>query len=149
MIESLKDLDTRQSNLGEQPSSADIDHPNEASRDEKPDESSTIDRSMSTSTESNPTVVANGHHLASQLSSPDTSMSSVGPSPGTDTPLLELGTTGDSGHGDASTDIKKSSGAVDMGDCTKATVTVVKNQSSNGIDGLMRCWDFNFFRNSR
>ncbi|XP_057489177.1 uncharacterized protein LOC130775095 isoform X2 [Actinidia eriantha] len=149
MIESLKDLDTRQSNLGEQQSSADIDHPNEASRDEKPDESSTIDRSMSTSTESNPTVVANGHHLASQLSSPDTSMSSVGPSPGADTPLLELGTTGHSGHGDASTDIKTSSGAVDMGDCTKATVTVVKNQSSNVIDGLTRCWDFNFFRNSR
>ena len=139
VMESLKDLDMRHSNLGEQPSSADIDHPNKA---EKPDESSTIDRSMSTSTESNPMVVANGHHLASQLSSPDTSMSSVGPSPGTDTPLLELGTTGDSGHGDASTDIKTSSDAVDMGDCTKATVTVVKNP-------LMRRWDFNFFRNSR
>ena len=149
VIESLKDLDMRPPNLGEQTSSADTDHPNKASGDEKPDESSTTDHSVSSSTESNPKVAANEHHLASQLSSPDTSVSSVGPSPSTDTPLLELGTTGNSGHSDASTDIKTSSGAADMFDCAKATVTVVKNPSSNIIDGLMRRWDLNFFRNSR
>ncbi|GFZ14078.1 alpha/beta-Hydrolases superfamily protein [Actinidia rufa] len=149
VIESLKDLDMRPSNLGEQTSSADTDHPNKALRDEKPDKSSTTDHSVSSSTESNLTVAANEHHLASQLSSPETSVSSVGLSPSTDTPLLELGTTGNSGHSDASTDVKTSSDAADMVDCTKATVTVVKNPSSNIIDGLMRRWDLNFFRNSR
>ncbi|KAI3781381.1 hypothetical protein L2E82_11394 [Cichorium intybus] len=38
------------------------------------------------------------------------------------------------------------SSADDMADGTKATVTVVKSPSSNIMDGLLRRWDFNFFK---
>ncbi|PWA69534.1 alpha/beta-Hydrolases superfamily protein [Artemisia annua] len=40
-----------------------------------------------------------------------------------------------------------SSSDADMADRTKATVTVVKTPSSNIMDGLLRRWDLNFFKN--
>ncbi|KAJ9538402.1 hypothetical protein OSB04_031135 [Centaurea solstitialis] len=36
---------------------------------------------------------------------------------------------------------------VDLGDRTKATVTVERSPSSNIMDGLLRRWDLNFFKN--
>ncbi|KAK4372489.1 hypothetical protein RND71_007873 [Anisodus tanguticus] len=41
----------------------------------------------------------------------------------------------------------QSSSSVDTVDGTKATVTVVKNPTSNVMDGLWRRWDLNFFKN--
>lgn len=37
----------------------------------------------------------------------------------------------------------------DMSGNTRATLTVVRNPSSNIMDGLMRRWDFGLFRNNR
>ncbi|KAK4283616.1 hypothetical protein QN277_000549 [Acacia crassicarpa] len=52
-----------------------------------------------------------------------------------------------SGRSDSSTSVR-SSLDTDISHNTKATVTVVKNPASHVMDGLMRRWDFNFFRNS-
>ncbi|KAK4433975.1 hypothetical protein Salat_0560200 [Sesamum alatum] len=41
----------------------------------------------------------------------------------------------------------QSSSEVDMVDRTKVTVKVVKNPTNNIMDGLLRRWDLNFFRN--
>ncbi|KAK4388513.1 hypothetical protein Sango_2457900 [Sesamum angolense] len=41
----------------------------------------------------------------------------------------------------------QSSSEVDMADRTKVTVKVVKNPTNNIMDGLLRRWDLNFFRN--
>lgn len=49
-------------------------------------------------------------------------------------------------HSDTTSDNQRSSD-VDMADRTTVTVEVEKNPSTNIIDGLLRRWDFNFFRN--
>lgn len=41
----------------------------------------------------------------------------------------------------------QSSSEVDMADRTKVTVKVEKNPTNNIMDGLLRRWDLNFFRN--
>ncbi|KAL7251926.1 hypothetical protein ACSBR1_013725 [Camellia fascicularis] len=134
VIESLKDLEMRHPHVEEPPSKTDTD-PHELSRKESPNKSSTIDHCASSRTESSTTSAAtSGCNWASQLPSPNTSVSSMGPSPGT-TPFVDT---------DTSTSMKSSSGA-DEADCTKATVTVVRNPTNN----IVRRWDLNFFRNSR
>ncbi|THG19070.1 hypothetical protein TEA_027636 [Camellia sinensis var. sinensis] len=137
VIESLKDLDMRHPHTGEQPSSANT-NPHEPLQKEKTAESPTIDNCASSTIESTTTLATNGHKLPFQIPSPDTTSSSTGPSP----------STGASAHSDASTG-STSLASSDMVDCTKATVTVERNPSSNIIDGLMRRWDLNFFRNNR
>ncbi|KAI9128841.1 hypothetical protein K1719_000324 [Acacia pycnantha] len=52
-----------------------------------------------------------------------------------------------SARSNSSTSVRSSSDT-DISHNTKATVTVVKNPASHVMDGLMRRWDFNFFRNS-
>lgn len=98
---------------------------------------------------SQPTSATTDHNLAVDQPSPDTSVSSV--EPAFDTPKSFIGsesTRTTSAQSDDSTSIQSSSDA-DVAGNTKATVTVVKNPASHIMDGLMRRWDFNFFRNSR
>lgn len=135
VIESLKALEMRHPHVEEPPSKTDTD-PHELSRKESPNKSSTIDHCVSSRTESSTTSAAtSGCNWASQLPSPNTSVSSMGPSPGTTPSFVDT---------DTSTSMKSSSGA-DEADCTKATVTVVRNPTNN----IVRRWDLNFFRNSR
>ncbi|XP_019180811.1 PREDICTED: uncharacterized protein LOC109175893 isoform X2 [Ipomoea nil] len=65
-------------------------------------------------------LVTNGHGSTSELQVADTNKTSV------DNP---------------------SSGSIDLVDHTKVTVTVIKNPTSNIMNGLLRRWDLNFFRN--
>lgn len=136
VLESLKDLDTRKPRLPDEPSSTETD-PNKPSQREKPDESTITDHRVS-----------NGPNLASELTSLDTSGSSMEPSSETALSIVESGNIGVSANSEISPDIKSSSNT-DTSDHTKATVTVERNPPNNMIEGLMRRWDFNFFRNNR
>ncbi|KAE9455319.1 hypothetical protein C3L33_12781, partial [Rhododendron williamsianum] len=136
VLESLKDLDTRKPRLPDEPSSTETDS-NKPSQREKPDESTITDHRVS-----------NGPNLASELTSLDTSGSSMEPSSETALSIVESGNIGVSANSEISPDIKSSSNT-DTSDHTKATVTVERNPPNNMIEGLMRRWDFNFFRNNR
>ncbi|XP_028758389.1 uncharacterized protein LOC114717421 isoform X2 [Neltuma alba] len=61
--------------------------------------------------------------------------------------VTDMSHTSASARSDSSASVRSSSDA-DISHNTKATVTVVKNPASHIMDGLMRRWDFNFFRNS-
>lgn len=95
-------------------------------------------------TESNHVSVNRSQDLGSETSSDG----EVLPPP----PPLETSSATESSHasGSARCDSSgslQSSSESDISHSTKATVTVVKNPASNVMDGLMRRWDFNFFRN--
>ncbi|XP_022642719.1 uncharacterized protein LOC106775119 isoform X3 [Vigna radiata var. radiata] len=63
-------------------------------------------------------------------------------------PPLDTGNIADSAFtsNDSSASLQSSSD-IDISHNTKATVTVIKNPTGNVLNGLMRRWDFNFFRN--
>jgi hypothetical protein len=61
--------------------------------------------------------------------------------------VTESSNTSGSGRSDSSASLQSSSDA-DISHNTKATVTVVRNPAGHVMDGLMRRWDFNFFKNS-
>lgn len=94
------------------------------------------------------TLVINSTDVTLEHTSPDTSVSSVGPAIDTPPSNPESVSTGTSARSDTSASIQSSSDA-DVSASTKATVTVVQNPSSNIMDGLKRRWDLNFFRNNR
>ncbi|BAT77223.1 uncharacterized protein HKW66_Vig0019690 [Vigna angularis] len=60
--------------------------------------------------------------------------------------VIESSNTSDSAHSSSSGSLKSSS-ETDISHNTKATVTVVRNPPGHAMDGLMRRWDFNFFKN--
>ncbi|KAK9288758.1 hypothetical protein L1049_017222 [Liquidambar formosana] len=143
VIESLKDLEMRHPHDVEKLPSDGTEIPESSQKDDPDASSTTEDRK----TEPTSTSVSNGHNLVPQDPSPDLSASYV--EPAFDTPTsTESGSTGTSVRSDASVSIQSSSDA-DMVGSTKATLTVVKNPTGHIMDGLMRRWDFNFFRNSR
>lgn len=92
------------------------------------------------------TSLINSCDLAPQHPSPDTSVSSVGDVFDTPPSSIESGSTGTSTRTDTSASIQSSLDA-DVSGNTKATVTVVRNPTGHIMDGLMRRWDLNFFRN--
>ncbi|OMO85426.1 hypothetical protein COLO4_21624 [Corchorus olitorius] len=158
IIESLKDLEVRRPQTEEQPK-ASADSSDSLQKDDinGRDTSSTAEKCSSLPAESSSSPV--GHHapletnssainssnVANEHMSPDSSLSSR--EPVFDTPsTLESGSTVTSARSDTSASIQSSSDA-DMSASTKATVTVVKNPSTNIMDGLMRRWDL--FRNNR
>lgn len=172
VIESLKELEMRHPHAEDQPPNVGTALP-ESSKKDNQDASSTaeqngplraapvpdsgtnchVDACSTTeqcgSSKSQPTSATTDHNLAVDQPSPDTSVSSV--EPAFDTPKSFIGsesTRTTSAQSDDSTSIQSSSDA-DVAGNTKATVTVVKNPASHIMDGLMRRWDFNFFRNSR
>ncbi|XP_034686422.1 uncharacterized protein LOC117914992 isoform X1 [Vitis riparia] len=172
VIESLKELEMRHPHAEDQPPNVGTALP-ESSKKDNQDASSTaeqngplraapvpdsgtnchVDACSTTeqcgSSKSQPTSATTDHNLAVDQPSPDTSVSSV--EPAFDTPKSFIGsesTRTTSAQSDGSMSIQSSSDA-DVAGNTKATVTVVKNPASHIMDGLMRRWDFNFFRNSR
>lgn len=172
VIESLKELEMRHPHAEDQPPNVGTALP-ESSKKDNQDASSTaeqngplraapvpdsgtnchVDACSTTeqcgSSKSQPTSATTDHNLAVDQPSPDTSVSSV--EPAFDTPKSFIGsesTRTTSAQSDDSMSIQSSSDA-DVAGNTKATVTVVKNPASHIMDGLMRRWDFNFFRNSR
>ncbi|KAA8527540.1 hypothetical protein F0562_034745 [Nyssa sinensis] len=147
IIESLKDLEMRHPNVEEHPSGVSTYHSKPVQKDE-PDDSSPPEHCMSMKIETTHTPSEKGSDLGPQLQSPDTNVSSMGPVPVTTPSLVDSESTGTSDSSDTSMGAQCSTDA-DLADRTKATVTVVKNPTSNIMDGLMKRWDFNFFRNSR
>lgn len=172
VIKSLKELEMRHPHAEDQPPNVGTALP-ESSKKDNQDASSTaeqngplraapvpdsgtnchVDACSTTeqcgSSKSQPTSATTDHNLAVDQPSPDTSVSSV--EPAFDTPKSFIGsesTRSTSAQSDGSMSIQSSSDA-DVAGNTKATVTVVKNPASHIMDGLMRRWDFNFFRNSR
>ncbi|GMI69929.1 hypothetical protein like AT4G14290 [Hibiscus trionum] len=154
IIESLKDLDMRHPQTEEQPktcaySSESLRRDEINSRDAcSPAENCSSVPLESTSTQvehHQSSLVVNGSNVGLEQASPDTSVSALGLASETPPSTEESGSTSIS----TQTDTTQTSSDADMSGSTKATVTVVRNPSSNVMDGLMRRWDLNFFRNSR
>ncbi|KAK2979433.1 hypothetical protein RJ640_016394, partial [Escallonia rubra] len=135
VIESLKDQETRHPHVEEMKSTGDEGPPGPSQKDD-PDDSFTRERTAS---------AANSHDTASELTSPDTSLSSTELPPNVAPSMKESGSTGASSCTDTSKGVQSASNT-DVVD-TKATVTVVRNPTSNIMDGLLRRWDLNFFKN--
>ncbi|XP_024034873.1 uncharacterized protein LOC18032224 isoform X2 [Citrus clementina] len=161
VIMSLKDLEMRHPEV-EQPTSVAADSfkssgqgaTNDCSTTDhcKPSESETssssIEQLRPIYTESTSTSLVNSRNLAPQHPSPDTSVSSVGDAFDTPPSSVESASTGTSARTDTSaTASTQSSADADVSSNTKATVTVVKNPAGHVMEGLMRRWDLNFFRN--
>lgn len=99
--------------------------------------------------ESNYISVMHSQNMASERS-PAPSVSSRG------APLSPLDTSSGTESGNSasasvcsdSSACVQSSSDTDISHSTKATLTVVRNPAGHILDGLMRRWDFNFFRNS-
>lgn len=101
--------------------------------------------SLKTESISSSAIKANDSRPEQQT--PDTSVPSIKPASQTSTSTRDLGSAGPSTQSDAPAKIQSTSDT-DMSANTTATVTVVKNPASHVMDGLMRRWDFNFFRNN-
>lgn len=155
VIESLKDLEIRHPHVEEQQSSVSTEpQPHEPSRRDNPGDAAARECSVSSLTADPATAIAtatatagsaaNDNDMVFELHSPDTSISSIA------TPLngvsRESEYTRDSSCSDSSVGIQSSS-ETDSADGTKATVIVIKNPTSNIMDGLLRRWDLNFFKN--
>ncbi|XP_022722237.1 uncharacterized protein LOC111279557 [Durio zibethinus] len=161
IIKSLEDLERRRAQTEEQPKAcADTSESLQKDETNNRDTSSTTEKCSSFPPESisakvdhhqapfetESTIVINSTNVTLGHTSPDTSVSSAEPAFDTLPSSAESGSIGTSGRSNTSASIQSSSNA-DMSASTKATVTVVRNPFNNIIDGLMRRWDLNFFRN--
>ncbi|KAG6664400.1 hypothetical protein I3843_02G077600 [Carya illinoinensis] len=156
VIESLKDFEMRHPQAGEPPgvsSSSIMPSPKDDLEASPMDHcgplktqliSTSVKHCESSKTQPTSTSVINGQKLPSEHPSPDTSVS-VGPVFDAPPSGRETGGAGTSVRSDTSASIQSSSDA-DMSAKTKATLTVERNPASHVMDGLMRRWDFNFFR---
>ncbi|KAI3715384.1 hypothetical protein L6452_22365 [Arctium lappa] len=117
VLQSLKDLEAKQSTGEQQPQPSSDGMPNPIKLD--PTHASTASSSGS----------------PSQFMSPCNSTSSSSVTPSVD------------GSTRTSATAVVSSSDADLADRTKATVTVERTPSSNIMDGLLRRWDLNFFKN--
>ncbi|KAK4856771.1 hypothetical protein QYF36_020991 [Acer negundo] len=161
VIMSLKDLEMRHPEAEVQPTSATTDSFKSSQKDILNDslitencksvksETSTIsvEHSVPQKAESTYISLANGPDFASQNPSPDSSMSSAGPPFDTPPSIIESASTATSSRSDSAS-IQSSSDA-DVSNNTKATLTIERNPSGHIMEGLMRRWDFSFFRNNR
>ncbi|CAJ2634501.1 unnamed protein product [Trifolium pratense] len=105
---------------------------------------------ISTSSEEPVPLKAEPNTIAAKslVSEPSLTGGAQPPSPQVHTlSVTESSNTSGSGRSDSSASLQSSSDA-DISHNTKATVTVVKNPTGHVMDGLMRRWDFNFFKNS-
>ncbi|KAG7996245.1 hypothetical protein I3843_01G149200 [Carya illinoinensis] len=158
VMESLKDLEMRHPREGELPidSSSSIKPLYRDDQDASPTDrcgssetqlnSNPVEHCELSKTESTSTSVFNAQKLASEQPSPDTSVT-AGHAIDASSSGMENGSTGTSARSDTSASIQSSLDA-DMSANTKATLTVERSPAGNVMDGLMRRWDFNFFRNS-
>lgn len=162
VIESLKDLEMQHPHAEKQLASvspASI----ESSQKDNPDASSIIENCSSlktiptymsveqhgpSKTESVSSAPVNGQISATEHPSPDTSESSVRHAFDTPPSTVESGSRTTSACSDTSGSVQGMADN-DLSGNTKATLTVERNPASHIMDGLMRRWDFNLFRNSR
>ncbi|CAN6548096.1 unnamed protein product [Malus baccata var. baccata] len=161
VILSLKDLEMRGPQAEEQPPGDTPDSLKSSQKDDQRDDASPAEKRELLETESTSTSV--GHLGSLKTESTSTSVSKSHDSrpedqsrtrvpstePALQTPLsiMENGSAGPSSQSDTSESIQSTSDG-DLSAKTTATVTVVKNPASNVMDGLIRRWDFNFFRNN-
>ncbi|KAM1380155.1 hypothetical protein ACFX2I_021921 [Malus domestica] len=161
VILSLKDLEMRGPQAEEQPPGDTPDSLKSSQKDDQRDDASPAEKRELLETESTSTSV--GHLGSLKTESTSTSVSKSHDSrpedrsrtrvpstePALQTPLSIMGngSAGPSSQSDTSESIQSTSDG-DLSAKTTATVTVVKNPASNVMDGLIRRWDFNFFRNN-
>ncbi|XP_070012423.1 uncharacterized protein [Nicotiana sylvestris] len=143
VLESLKDLEVKPP-PAEQASSKVVEELPQPLQDSKEESASTKQCTPSKEISASP-IVSNGHDSDAKVQVQDTVKVSVTPANST-LSAKEVKSNGTSSHRDMSVS-SQSSSSVDMVDGTKATVTVVKNPTSNIMDGLLRRWDLNFFKN--
>ncbi|XP_009339931.2 uncharacterized protein LOC103932104 [Pyrus x bretschneideri] len=161
VILSLKDLEMRGPQAEEQPPGDTLDSLKSSQKDDQQDDASPAEKRGLLETESTSTSVGHFGSLKTESSSTSVSKShdsrpedqsrtrvpSTEPALQTPLSIMENGSAGPSSRSDASESIQSSSDG-DLSAKTTATVTVVKNPASNVMDGLIRRWDFNFFRNN-
>ncbi|XP_008223032.1 PREDICTED: uncharacterized protein LOC103322864 [Prunus mume] len=161
VILSLKDLEMRHPQAEEQPP-GDTPGSKLSQKDDRLDDASPAEQRELLETESISTSV--GNHGSSKTESTCTSVVEAHDSrpedqtrtkvpstePASQTPpsIMDLGSSGPSTQSDTPPASIQSTSDSDMSANTTATVTVVKNPASNVMDGLIRRWDFNFFRNN-
>ncbi|KAK7303226.1 hypothetical protein RJT34_14128 [Clitoria ternatea] len=161
VIESLKDGEISNPQV-EQPSDKDVSHEISNPLETK---SSLVNHSMHSTistafdvcepfeAKSNSTSVIHFQKISSEPSlvgqSPSSTETPLSSLPSLDTSsVTESGNTESaSAHSDSFASMHKSS-ETDISHTTKVTLTVVKNPTSHVKNGLMRRWDFSFFRNS-
>lgn len=142
VLESLKDLEVKPPPAEQASSDAVIELP-QPLQDTR-EELSTAKQCTPSKEISASSVVFNEHDSDAKVQVPDTKKVSVTPANSTSS-VKEVECNGAS-HREKSV-CNQSSSSVDTVDGTKATVTVVKNPTSNVMDGLWRRWDLNFFKN--
>ncbi|KAM7485178.1 hypothetical protein LguiA_001187 [Lonicera macranthoides] len=140
VIESLKDLETRHPTAEEQQSNG-VANPPKPSQKDGPQDSNSSTRGH---IRVDPATIstANGSDLGPELLSSMVCAANGAPSSN------DSISTGTSTRTDVSVGARSNSDT-EIDDRTKATVTVVKNPTNNIMDGLLRRWDLNFFKNSR
>ncbi|KAJ6719781.1 ALPHA/BETA-HYDROLASE [Salix purpurea] len=161
VIESLKDLEVRHPNAEGQPASvgpASVKSPQidsgEASSIVEHDNplntptSTSVRQHDPLKTESTSSSAVNDQNLATEGPSPATSASSVGTVFDTPSSIMRSESTTTSSRSDISGSVRSSTDT-DMSGNTKATLTVERNPAGHIMDGLLRKWDFNLFRNGR
>lgn len=142
VLESLKDLKVKPP--AEQASSNAVIELPQPLQDTREESSSTARQCTLSKEISDTAVVVNGHDSGAKSQVPDTEEVSVTRANSTSS-AKEVECNGTSQHKESvSNQISPNVGTVDG---TKATVTVVKNPTSNVIDCLWRRWDLNFFKN--
>ncbi|XP_065863459.1 uncharacterized protein [Euphorbia lathyris] len=141
VIASLKDLETRPN--AEEPQ-ASIDK-NDSQKE--CNISKTAVGHEPSKTESTPSPLSNGTISAIEHPSPDPSVS-AGTSFDTSPAMAGSGSATTSSRSDTSGSVQSSTDT-DLSSNTKATLTVERNPASHIMDGLLRRWDFNLFRNNR
>lgn len=159
VLESLKDLDMQHPQTEEQnvvtssSESLQKDYVNSMNASSTTTEQQGPSNSESTSTavelqapETASTPIINSPKMTPGHITHDSSVSSEGPA--SDQSTTESGSTGSSARSDTLASIQSSSDS-DLSANTKATLTVERNPTNNIMDGLMRRWDLNFFRNGR
>ncbi|KAJ4847240.1 hypothetical protein Tsubulata_004645 [Turnera subulata] len=160
IIESLKDVEVGPPPSGEQPAcvspavessqrgdscvSSTTEH---CGPSETMPTSASINGRESSKLESSSSSVIDGQQLASEQPSPATSASSTGHEFDTPKSMAESRSTTMSARSDTSEGNRSSTDA-DLSGNTKATLTVEKNPAGHIMDGLVRRWDFNLFRNN-
>lgn len=142
VLESLKDLEVKPPPAEQASSDAVIELP-QPLQDTR-EELSTAKQCTPSKEISASAVVFNEHDSDAKVQVPDTKKVSGTPANSTSS-VKEVECNGAS-HREKSVS-NQSSSSVDTVDGTKATVTVVKNPTSNVMDGLWRRWDLNFFKN--
>jgi hypothetical protein len=160
VIESLRDLEMRNPLAGDSPgvSSSSVKPVHKDDQEASPIEhcrplktestSTSVEHCEPSKTESTDNSVINAQNLASEHPSPDIRVP-LGPAADATSSITETASTGTSARSDTSGSASiQSSSDADMSANTKATLTVERNPAGHLMDGLMRRWDLNFFRNS-